>query len=275
MCRVPIFLLAILMVSFVGTCPAETPAGQILRVDFDKSPLGEYAQNSLKSEWKWVQWAGGLRQGRVHIVNGAEARTGRSLRVFYPKGTYGPRKGGAQWSVILPGSYDELYCAYRIKFGTGFDFVKGGKIPGLRGGKGNTGGNRPDGSDGWSARMMWRRGGKAVQYVYHPDQVGIYGESMAWDIGGQRIFKPGLWYQVETRIVINTPKKNDGIIEGWWNGEKVLSRNDVRFRDVPDFSIDKFYFSTFFGGSNASWSSTKDEYVYFDDFVISTRPITH
>ena len=251
------------------------PSGVVLRVTFDKAPLGQYTDSAIKSEWKWIKWSSGLKEGRVHIVEGAQSKSGRSLRIFYPKNTYGPGPGGAQWWVTLPQGYNELYCAYWVKFGSGFDFVKGGKIPGLLGGAGNTGGDKPDGTDGWSARMMWRKGGEAVQYVYHPDQPTIYGEDMAWDIGGTRVFSPGTWVRVEHRIVMNTPKQKDGIVEGWWNGVKALSRKNIRFRDVNTFAIDGFYFSTFFGGGDSSWSSTKDEYVYFDDFIIATKPITH
>ena len=43
-----------------------------------------------------------------------------------------------------------------VTVGGDFDFVRAGKIPGLAGGRTNTGGRKPDGTDGWSARMMWR-----------------------------------------------------------------------------------------------------------------------
>ena len=249
--------------------------GLVLRVTFDQAALGAYTDSAIRSEWKWIKWHSGLDKGRVFIVDGAHAKSGRSLRISYPKGTYGPSQGGAQWWVTLPKGYDELYCAYWIKFGAGFDFVKGGKIPGLLGGKGNTGGSKPNGKDGWSARMMWRKGGDAVQYLYHPDQPSTWGEDLAWDIGGKRVFKPDTWVRVEHRIVMNTPGKKDGIVEAWWNGTLALSRKNVRFRDVSSFAIDGFYFSTFFGGGDSSWSSSKDEFVYFDDFVIATQPITH
>ena len=68
------------------------------------------------------------------------------------------------------GGYDDLYCSYYVRFAPGFDYVKGGELPGLAGGAANTGGNKPTGRDGWSARMMWRTGGEVVQYVYHVDQ---------------------------------------------------------------------------------------------------------
>jgi hypothetical protein len=221
----------------------------------------------MELEWTGIKWET-LSQGRVDIIDGDEAFSGKSLRVFYPQGAVGPGDGGAQWWIDLPQSYDELRVSYRLKFGAGFDFVRGGKIPGLGGGQNNTGSGVPSGSDGWSGRMMWREDGQAVQYIYHPDQPGTYGENLYWNIGGQRSFSPGTWVQVEHRFVINTPGENDGVVQAWWDGQLALERTDMRFRDVDSFAIDVFYFSTFFGGSGADWAPTKDEYLYFDDFVI-------
>lgn len=250
-------------------------AGIVLRVTFDQAPVGAYTDAAIKSEWKWIQWYSGLKEGRVQIVDGAAAQQGRALRIFYPKGGVGPAEGGAQWKVKLPSSFEELYCAYWVKFESGFDFVKGGKLPGLLGGAGNTGGAKPTGLDGWSARMMWRSLGAAVQYVYHPDQPTIYGEDLPYSVGGKRSFVPGSWHRVEHRIVMNTPKQKDGVVQAWWDGTLALDRKDLRFRDVTSFAIDGFYFSTFFGGDDPTWAPSKDSYVYFDDFVIATKPITH
>ena len=70
--------------------------------------------------------------------------------------------------------------SYDVQFEEGFDFVKGGKLPGLFGGEGNTGGGIPTGMDGFSARMMWRGNGRVVQYVYYPDQPEHFGHDMPW-----------------------------------------------------------------------------------------------
>ncbi len=243
--------------------------------DFDDSPLGIYNRESLDADWRSPPWDNGIDEGRLAIVEGSEAFSGRSLRVLYPEGGVGPGEGGAQWRLELGSSYDELFLSYRVRFGDGFDFVRGGKLPGLVGGAANTGGDPPDGTDGFSARMMWRVDGAVVQYLYHPDQPGTYGEDLSWEIGGERFFNPGQWHQVEHRIVMNTPGEHDGLVEGWFDGVLALRREEIRFRDVDSFSIDALYFSTFFGGSDETWAATSDEYVYFDDFVISTQPIAH
>ena len=249
--------------------PVNGGAGStLLRVDFDGTALGEYSAGAFHSDWPGVDWVIGLGAGRAEIV-GASAYSGRSLRLKYPAGTYGSRAQAIQARIDLPRSYEELHVSYRVRFDEGFDFVRGGKLPGLIGGTANTGGNRPNGSDGWSGRMMWRRGGDAVQYVYHPDQPGVYGEDFRW---GRR-FEPGQWHTVEHRFVMNTPQSNDGVLQTWFDGRQAVHVDELRFRDVDSFAIDGFYISTFFGGSDSTWAPEKDEYISFDDFVISTGRI--
>ena len=248
--------------------------GVIFRNDFDDDPTVTYTLENLRGDWRNPRSEDGVSEGRVAIVTGDAAFRGKSLAVTYTSGTVGTQ-GGARWTTALGAGFNELYCAYRIRFERGFDFVWGGKLPGLAGGRANTGGRKPDGSDGWSARMMWRRRGRAVQYVYHPDQPGIYGQDFPYDLGGSRTFESGRWHQVEHCIVINSPGKKDGIIQAWFDGGLALSVDGLRFRDVDDFAIDSFLFSTFFGGSSPGWAPRRDETVTFDEFVISTEPISH
>lgn len=239
--------------------------------DFNQTPIGLYTPKQLSQEWNNPAWNSGVKNERVHVVSNPDEPSDHVLAVDYPVAVYGPQNGGAQWPLKLNSSHDELYVSYRVRFPDGFDFVQGGKLPGLTGGAGNTGGGRPSGQDGWSARIMWKEDGNIVQYVYYPDQSGFYGENMPW----QRRFTPGKWQQVETRIVMNRPGQRDGIIQSWLDGELVLDRRNIRFRDTDEFAIDKLYFSTFFGGNDESWSPSKDETVLFDDFVVSTQPISH
>ena len=241
----------------------------VLRVDFDATERGEYTATAFHSDWPSVEWVTGLGTDRAEIIGGASAYSGHSLRLKYPAHTYGSRNQAIQAQIRLPRNYEELYVSYRVRFAGDFDFVRGGKLPGLTGGAGNTGGNRPNGRDGWSGRMMWRRGGEAVQYLYHPDQPQTYGEDFNW---GRR-FKPGRWHTVEHRFVMNTPGKNDGVLQTWFDGTQALYVDNLRFRDIDSFAIDHFYISTFFGGGDSTWAPTKDEYISFDDFFVSTTRI--
>ena len=241
-------------------------------VDFNNRPPGSYTVPFLYLDWDSPPWNNGVTEGRTSVVGSPTAYEGNSLDVLYPAGMVGPVDGGAQWRwelTPIANGFDELILEYKVMFAPGFDFVLGGKLPGLVGGAANTGGGKPNGYDGWSARMMWLGNGDVIQYVYHPDQPGTYGDSMPWNLGGQRTFTPGVWHTVRHRVVMNTPTQHDGIIQGWFDGELALDVQDLRFRDTDAFAIDTMYFSTFFGGADPSWAPSKDEHVYFDDFLVT------
>ncbi|MEM7799186.1 MAG: polysaccharide lyase [Chloroflexota bacterium] len=255
--------------------PYNEDGNRLFAQDFDGTSSGQVNETALERLFNDPLWDNGVEEGRIFIVAGDVAYEGQSLEVRYPRGTVGPKQGGGQWPVELGAGYNELYVAYRVRFPEGFDFVKGGKLPGLVGGEANSGGDRPNGRDGWSARMMWTREGKVIQYVYHPDQPKSSGDDMDWDLSGQRYFQPGVWHTVEHRVVMNTPGSSNGLIEGWFDGDLAFRREGLRFRDVDQLAIDALYFSTFFGGSGADWAAQQDESIFFDDFVISTEPITH
>ncbi len=205
------------------------------------------------------------------LVFDRDCLAGRCLQVHYLKNVVGP-EGGLQYLVDFSrfpiDPQEDLHLRYYVRFDPDFDFMKGGKLPGLAGGTHNTGGHKPNGSDGWSARIMWRPGGKIVQYVYYPDQTTEYGDDFPWDSGGcPHYFIPGRWHCVETYVRMNTPGKKDGLIVSWLDGDLALEVKGLRFRDTPDLKIDKLYFSTFFGGNDESWAPPKDESARFDEFV--------
>lgn len=251
-------------------------AQSLLGVDFDSEPAGGYTLAQCKKAWPGVTWEDGLAEGRGTVVEGDSA-LGKSLRVDYPAGSYGPALGGAQWRTFLPQKRDTVTVSYRVRFGSDFDFVKGGKLPGLCGSKCNTGGNVPTDTDGWSARLMWRDiDGKVVQYLYHPGQSGTYGADLSWKVDGKPcLFVPGTWHEVRTRIILNTPRRNgqpalaDSRITSWFDGKLALDTTGFKLRGEDTMHIDQFYFSTFHGGSDASWAPSRSVSALFDDFEIA------
>jgi hypothetical protein len=216
-------------------------------------------------------WTEGLDRATT-VMEGTSA----VLQVRYPANKFGNDKTGVQWKTYLDRSYDRLTLTYRVKFAGGFDFVKGGKLPGLVGGHKTgspdsvvSGGYKPSGNDGWSGRVMWRRDGRVVQYLYHPDQPTNYGEDLPWRIDGAAAkFLPGTWHELKTEIVMNEPGLGNGELRGWLDGKLALDRRNLQFRKTANIAIDALYFSTFFGGDDQSWASSKDEIVFFDSFKI-------
>lgn len=257
-----------------------------LTVSFDRTPLGDYLFDSCKAQFPGVTWNNGLARdtGRVHVIEGGDtAWSGRSIRVSYPAGCLGPGGTGgapacgAQWKSRFPGARDTLMARYRIFFPHGFEWTKGGKLPGLCGSKCNTGGNPPTGSDGWSARIMWRASAQLTMYLYHPGQSGTYGTDLVWkDSTGKALAVPtGRWHELVTRICLNTPGKDgapglsDGRVQAWFDGHPAIDTSGLRFRDRDTMHIDQFYFSTFFGGSTSDFSPAHDNRIFFDDFLVA------
>ena len=213
--------------------------------------------------------------------------TGSSLSVSYPEDEVRTKQTGAQWQLELDAEYEEAFLSYRVKFADGFDFARGGKLPGLAGGTAPTGNAPAEGDNGWTGRLMWlteSRGepgapeqltSQAISYAKYTDsgfdQDGRNEDEIHWvDSDGSRTeFNSGEWYEITQRVKMNTPGESDGIIQIWLNGQLVHNQTDVLFRTVPDLKIDQVYFSTFFGGNNSTWATSKNKTVFFDDFKVS------
>ena len=273
------FLLTACASAPAGSPPAESGAsGVIFTQNFDGSALGKYTGERLDADWDSPLWSSGFDEGRAQIVDTGSAR-GRALEITFTGGAFGP-KAGASFLSDIPlravgtEGNTELYLSYDIQFGPEFEFVKGGKLPGLCGfntdqapNEGcNTGGGFPTGYDGWSARGMWRAGGALENYVYNAAQKKFYGDSERWGVKA----KPGQWHTVRHRVVLNTPGESDGILEAWLDGDKVLSMTDVKYRNTEEIGVNLFYFSTFFGGNTQAWAPESEQTLLFDNFVIST-----
>ena len=52
------------------------------------------------------------------------------------------------------------------------------------------------------------------------------------------------------------------------DGEEVFQFGGLTLRRDDSLMIDKIFFSTFFGGSDDSWASADDVYIYYKDFKV-------
>ena len=252
----------------------------VFEQDFESASVGNYLPEVLNDQWHTPLWHMGVRENRAKIVSDKEK--GKALEVLFPANQFGSDGAVAFLNELSFGSgiernFEELYISYDVKFSENFDFVRGGKLPGLCGYNVtqdprdgcNTGGGFPTGYDGWSARGMWREDGKLENYVYHADQFYEYGDDEYWTANAER----GTWHSFQHRIVLNTVGEANGIVEAWFDGVKVLSSNTMLYRKTADIGINLFYFSTFYGGADPSWAPTSDQYIYFDNFRIATTPL--
>jgi hypothetical protein len=96
-----------------------------------------------------------------------------AMKVLYAAGSYAPTGskssmgsvGGTEFfsSPFGNQSYDSVLLRYDLAFDSSFQWVQGGKLPGIFGGapgSGCSGGNEASGSNCFSVRLMWRQNGK-------------------------------------------------------------------------------------------------------------------
>lgn len=274
---------------FCSAVLSSTSLAQVVTfVDFEGDQLGAYTNNAALQDFvpktgakKWYAMEQNGGRNASIIENGEH---GKVLRLLYPKGCVGPNDeptvacaGQVMNPLPMDVPADTMWVGYDVFFEEGFDFVQGGKLPGLCGGNCPTGGERPSIGDGWSARLMWRNNGKVVQYLYFVDQASTYGDNIPYNLNGtipQKQFVPGQWHRVVSKITMNTVNvegagEKDGTIKTWFDGELVVDLDTMRWRDFNNVHIDIFYISTFHGGSDASWAPSVDSYAQFDNFEIS------
>ncbi|WP_430907485.1 polysaccharide lyase [Maribacter sp. 2-571] len=167
----------------------------------------------------------------------------------------------------------EATLRYRVKFDTGFKFVRGGKLHGM-GPKNRVTGGHPIRPGGWSARIMFKDSGKVAPYLYHQKMKGKYGEGSTTE---KPMFTPGIWHQVALYTKVNRPaNKANGVFEVWINNTRISKTDSIQFRGVAGDStlINQLLFSTFHGGNDPSWApkdafgSYTNEKAWFDDIEL-------
>ncbi|MDH5294706.1 MAG: S-layer homology domain-containing protein, partial [Acidimicrobiia bacterium] len=139
----------------------------------------------------------------------------------------------------------------------------------------------------WSARMLFSRDYKTDTglyqdgpsdetligfYTYHLDGPSDRGEIITWD-DDVALLDHGQWYCVEGRIDLNTPGMNDGILEGWVDGELAYSRSDFKWRRASESFLDvEMFWLDFYYGKEGE-GSTKSMEIRFDSLALGPERI--
>ena len=241
----------------------DVPAGErLIDQNFQNTALGTYTIGEVKRDFPGYLY-GGENAGGTEI---REEGGNRFMRSRYLAGKVGPENAGNLWAVDISDAGNEISLSYRVRFVGNFDFVRSGKLGGICGGTCTSGGNAQDpNQEGWSFRDVWTRNGGGEAYLYYPGQSGKYGDEIAWSSG----FTRGQWTTLKTRIRLNTPGQNNGVIQTWKDGQLVLDKQDARIRQNASTGFDRFLLISFFGGATSDFAASKTEYVDFDDFVVS------
>ncbi|KAG9126077.1 hypothetical protein FRC07_005002 [Ceratobasidium sp. 392] len=229
----------------------------------------------------------------------ASAYAGPVLRVTYPAGSFSNQTGGGAQFIQLwntTSNMQSVILSYEVAFDSNFDFVKGGKLPGLRGGPdtlGCSGGRQPSGDDCFSTRLMWRTAGSGEIYGYLRPVNGIcdtrntrcnddFGISLnrgqsSFTIAlartdgrssGSFAFQAGNWNRITMVVRLNTPGNvANGQLQLFYNDLLAISQSGIQFRTSDSIqSVSGLFFSTFFGGEDSSWASPVEQHTYFRNF---------
>ncbi|KAI0303326.1 hypothetical protein B0F90DRAFT_1809563 [Multifurca ochricompacta] len=221
------------------------------------------------------------------------------LQLFYPKDSINPAQrpqGGSEFYAApldLRNAHN-VTLVYSILFPSDFEWVKGGKLPGLYGGHTRCSGG-DDAFECFSTRLMWRADGDGELYLYAPKDrqtaslcnappLSICDTTFGLSIArGSFQFARGSWTHLRQTVVLNTPGVQDGGFLLEVDGNPVIDRADVLYRDAreypapedPDYpptpsqpSQPEDGGGTFFGGHDEEFATPKDQFVWFKDFAI-------
>ncbi|GAA5959460.1 hypothetical protein JCM21900_003763 [Sporobolomyces salmonicolor] len=218
--------------------------------------LASFAEDVVQNDnYSWGEDNIAVVQGvpANNWTDGVQGDTKSALQVAYPAGSRNPGKvpaGGVGFysSEIDITAATNVSLSYSVFFPTGFDFVKGGKLPGLYGGaKACSGGSSAESC--FSTRLMFRTGGMGELYLYAPREKqvealcslgplsycnSVYGMSIG---RGSWVFKTGEWTDIRQDIWLNTPGQADGGFNIWVNDELVLHSDSVYYRNAASSAI--------------------------------------
>lgn len=223
------------------------------------------------------------------------SRVRDGLKVVFPEGGYASRNGvNLKGTPSPPFPSKDITIKYNVFVPEDFDFVKGGKLPGViwHGGAGGRSWKK-----GGSARIMWRRGGMVVGYLYLSTTVGKYDgtpknemmdkQSQSFRDAVHHTNGAGLdvwrhdsnpltltrgdWNKIKMRVRLNSKGKSDGILSIRVNGTKKRITG-IQYVDDPDaLPLDGIQMSSWFGGGSKDYAPKKDESLVFRKFKLISR----
>ena len=203
----------------------------------------------------------------IKYVGKGEYINETSIRVVYQKGSYkSPKNGGFQYTSKPLKPSDSIEIGYNIYIPDDFDYVKGGKLPGVYGGVPLSGGNKKRvGIDGISLRLMFRESGYMEVYGYIPNTDSKYGISL---MRCKSKLHSGI-NDIRLYASMNKDYK-DGVVELSVNGKKNRIDN-ITLRLDDRLKFEGIFFSTFFGGNSRKYATPKRQELVFSSFWIKNE----
>jgi hypothetical protein len=202
----------------------------------------------------------------VAIARVKDAPAPLAMGVSLKKGSASPRwaggtKGGMSypWEPRSLQSRTSACLAYHVLLPADFDFHRGGVLPGLAGTE------AAEGGDSFFARLVWRPAGRGGVTVRASDGASTNAgatESDAFD------FPRGRWVKLEQEVVLNTPKKADGVLRLWVDGTLAVERTDIAYRRKREVTLASVAADVHYGAADSIGAAPKDTKVWISPFQV-------
>lgn len=244
-----------------GNNPDNELTTLLFDVDFSRNS-GTYTSSAFESDFGTLEGYSSTEESRTWIEDG-------SLKTTLIKNS-ATSASGLVVNSVLDDRYESIEMEYKVKFQDGFDWSRGGKLPGFSGGDGNTGNDKADDGRGWSVRLMWRENGKLIPYVYHYNQPETYGDK--FDKSNLIYLEDNRWYTFKIKTTINTGANKNGSLGIYVDGVKLFTKSDICYAtEDGKREVNKIRWAIFRGGSDSTWYSDYTQHIFFDDVKISVE----
>lgn len=288
--------------------PCASPGPEIrICEDFDAYPTdSQWTEAQVRAVFHVSKSGIGVSDCRIVADPAGDSGRGNVVACLQRRGDGGT---GFQFQGQI-GSHDEAYFAFDLYLPPDYEDTVGVKLPGLMGGRMGwaSGGNVT--IDGFSARHMYfsrvnlsgdgfegygNRAPRGLQnYCYWYDsrlatpeqeQKGVwYDTELPWanDDAAHTYHVPlGQWITIEQRVKLNSivdgVPQEDGILQNWIDGQLMVDQRDRVWRSVESLKVDALFMIQYYGGpaNDVDWQAPQDQHNYYDNFIVSTEPITH
>jgi hypothetical protein len=197
----------------------------------------------------------------VKIARMQDAPAPVALGVTLAKGSVAPHvhhaaKGGVTftWDPRAARGKTAACLSYSVLLPAGFQFHQGGLLPGIRG---SEDADRLKG--GFMALLAWRRNGRLGVTTFVDNRSGpVEVEPFT--------FPEGRWVKLEQEVVLNDPKKADGILRVWVDGKLAIDRSDLAYRDRQDVTVTGVSANIHYGHEDPAHGAPKDATIWLTPF---------
>lgn len=275
---------AVFLLLAASVQPGHAKCGRMIRgVSWDGRKTGSYDTKALSKDMSPLNYFRGTQNTKIVSMSGREY-----MDVTLKKGCYGTdsNKGCGLYgrAPVIGSNTKTVTMEYTMRFGDNFDWVRGGKLPGMCAGDCPTGCDKNiSPKDGFSARIMWtdnecqgspkgckkgKSGGMHI-YAYYSNMRGNKGcgDEYTFRKGGKAmVVHPNKDYTIRLVVKLNSAKKADGSMKAYVNGQMVTKQTGMMLAS-NGMKVEKMMWDNFFGGSS-DMAARKTEHIYFKNMYM-------